>query len=315
MKKNWTNETLQKVRLLSLATSWARKHIIHDADKSLISSVSECCLNVLNVHLLLTAKKSHLSKHKAKLRNLAERGAGVRKRKKILVQSGDGLLLALLVFVAALLGRILTIDGTNLKNISHRLELFRFEKRQKTLFRSRQKRERSAWTQRFKRRRKADALSSSAKQISDQQKRGGNRTGRETSQNPFGGTQGKKRGRKIFGNFTSGRRTQKSWTHHSRRESLYAAKLGPKRSIGTSRTSHRRFEFTRNNEPSFRNCREKEVESFEKTDRVGNVRRVSFGYNTNAHTRQTKQTKATKTIRCGLETNLNESLFWRSRTG
>ena len=114
MKKNRTNETLQKVRLLSLATPRARKHIIRDADKSLINSVSECCLNVLNGHVPLTAKqKSRLSKHKAKLRKLAERGAGVRKRKKILIQSGDGLLSALLVPVAALLGRILTTNGSN----------------------------------------------------------------------------------------------------------------------------------------------------------------------------------------------------------
>ena len=98
----------------------------------------------------------------------------------------------------------------------------------------------------------------------------------------------------------SRRRTQKSRTHHGRRESLYVARLGRKRSIGASRTSRGRFEFTRNRESSFRNCREKEIKNFEKTDREGNVRRVSSGYNTDAHTRQMKQSKTAKTIRCGL---------------
>ena len=86
MKKNQTSETLQKVRLLSLTTPRARKHIIRDTDKSLIISVSKCCLNVLNSHVPLTAKqKSRLLKHKAKLRKLTEKGAGVREKKKILV--------------------------------------------------------------------------------------------------------------------------------------------------------------------------------------------------------------------------------------
>ena len=113
MKKNRARKTFQKVRLLSLATPRARKHIIRDADKALINALSECCLNVLKGHVPLTAKqKSRLSKHKKSLRKLAERGVGVRKRKKILIQSGSGLLPALLVPVAALLGRLLS-HGTN----------------------------------------------------------------------------------------------------------------------------------------------------------------------------------------------------------
>ena len=114
MKKNRAKKTFQKVRLLSLATPRARKHIIRDADNSLINALSECCLNVLKGHVPLTAKqKTRLSKHKAKLRKLAERGAGVRKRKEILVQSGDGLFSALLVPVVALLGRLLSTNGTS----------------------------------------------------------------------------------------------------------------------------------------------------------------------------------------------------------
>ena len=114
MKKNRAEKTFQKVQLLSLTTPRARKHIIRDADKSSINALSECCLNVLKGHVPLTVKqKAHLSKHKAKLRKLAERGAGVRKRKEILVQSSDGLLSAFLVPVAALLGRLLTTNGTS----------------------------------------------------------------------------------------------------------------------------------------------------------------------------------------------------------
>ena len=114
MKKIRAHKTFQKIRLLSLATPRARKHIIREADKSLVDAVSECCLNVLKGHVPLTVKqKSHLSRHKEKLRKLAERKAGVRKRKRILIQSGGGLLSALLVPVAALLGRILTTNGTN----------------------------------------------------------------------------------------------------------------------------------------------------------------------------------------------------------
>ena len=45
-KKNRVNKTFQKVRL-SLATPRTRKHIIRDADESLLNALSECCLNVL----------------------------------------------------------------------------------------------------------------------------------------------------------------------------------------------------------------------------------------------------------------------------
>ena len=90
---------------MTLATPRVHKNLIRDADESLINAVLESCLNVLKGHVSLTFKqKCRFSKHKEKLRKLAERGAGVRKRKKILVQYGDGLLSALLVLVAALLG-------------------------------------------------------------------------------------------------------------------------------------------------------------------------------------------------------------------
>ena len=114
MKKIRAHKTFQKIKLLSLATPRARKHIIREADKSLVDAVSECCLNVLKGHVPLTAKqKSRLSRHKEKLRKLAERRAAVRKRKEILVQSGDGLISALLIPVAALLGRLLATNGTS----------------------------------------------------------------------------------------------------------------------------------------------------------------------------------------------------------
>ena len=114
MKKIQAHKTFQKIKLLSLATPRALKHIIREADKSLVDAVSECCLNVLKDHVPLTAKqKSRLARHKEKLRKFAERRAGVRKRKEILVQSGDGLISALLIPVAALLGRLLATNGTS----------------------------------------------------------------------------------------------------------------------------------------------------------------------------------------------------------
>lgn len=102
------SKTYDKVRILTLATPRARKSVIRDADENLLNAVSECCLNVLHGRVPLTSKqKERLSKHKKKLRELAERGASVRKRKRVLVQSGDGFLTALLGPVAALLGGLL----------------------------------------------------------------------------------------------------------------------------------------------------------------------------------------------------------------
>jgi hypothetical protein len=109
MKKSRANETYEKIRLLKLATPRVRKSIIRDADKSLLNAISECCLNVLHGRVPLSSKqKLRLSKHKNELRKLAEKRAGVRKRKRVLVQSGDGFLTALIGPVAALLGGLLS---------------------------------------------------------------------------------------------------------------------------------------------------------------------------------------------------------------
>ena len=61
---------------------------------------------------LTTKQETRLSRHKEKLRKLAERGVDIRKRRQVLVQFGDGFLTALLVLVAAILSRFLA-DGAN----------------------------------------------------------------------------------------------------------------------------------------------------------------------------------------------------------
>lgn len=91
------------LKLLTKAKPGVVRGVIKDADKELIDSISECCLNVLSGRVRLTAsQKAKLKKHKKIVRELAKRGVSARKR-KALAQKG-GFLGALLKPIVSALG-------------------------------------------------------------------------------------------------------------------------------------------------------------------------------------------------------------------
>jgi hypothetical protein len=106
MRKKDMQKTYNKVRLLYLATPRARQQIVRAGDRELLDSICECCVNVLNGAIPLTdEQKSHLSKHKHRLRRLAWKKLSLAKKKRI-VQTGRGFLGALLVPAVTLLSSL-----------------------------------------------------------------------------------------------------------------------------------------------------------------------------------------------------------------
>lgn len=94
------------LKLLVKAKPGVVRGVIKDADKELMDSISECCLNVLMGRVpLSTNQKTKLKRHKTSLRTLAKRGVSTRKR-RALAQRG-GFLGALLKPVIGALGNLL----------------------------------------------------------------------------------------------------------------------------------------------------------------------------------------------------------------
>jgi hypothetical protein len=74
-----------------------RKAIVKTAPTDLVGSVADCCRNVLDGRVPLSAQQRRkLSLHKQALRLLAQPGVGVQKKKRLLIQRGGfiGTLLA-----------------------------------------------------------------------------------------------------------------------------------------------------------------------------------------------------------------------------
>lgn len=83
-----------------------RKALIRAADKALIKSIAECCLNVLSGGInLKNTEKSRLKKHKTVLRKLVttKKKFNWRKKKQTILQSGTGFLPILLAPLASIL--------------------------------------------------------------------------------------------------------------------------------------------------------------------------------------------------------------------
>ena len=97
------------LKILSNCKPKMRKAILEHASPSLLKSLCECSLNVLNGNVRLTThQKRKLSRHKRKLRALADRKIAVRHKKSMLVQEGG--------FIGALIQPILaTLAGLLLK--------------------------------------------------------------------------------------------------------------------------------------------------------------------------------------------------------
>lgn len=94
-----TNAHLLKV--LANSNPKLRKSILQKASVGLLRSLCECCLNVLNGNVKLSShQKRKLSRHRNKLRTLADHRVSTRKKKKLLIQQGG--------FLGALLGPVLS---------------------------------------------------------------------------------------------------------------------------------------------------------------------------------------------------------------
>lgn len=90
-----TEQTLDLLKVIS--TSKNPKQIIQKVPNSIVKSLCECVLNVLHGNVPLTKTQiNSLSKHKTCLRKLSDKKVPLYKKRKLLVQKGDGFLSILL---------------------------------------------------------------------------------------------------------------------------------------------------------------------------------------------------------------------------
>lgn len=81
------------LRFLVRAKPSSRIALLKTADKELIRCICECVLNTINGHVPLNqSQKNKLTKHKNVLRKLVQRGGGINKKKKLLLQNGGAIL-------------------------------------------------------------------------------------------------------------------------------------------------------------------------------------------------------------------------------
>ena len=95
------------LKVLAKCDSKLRKSILQKASSSLLRSLCECSLNVLKGNVKLTStQKKKLSRHRHKLRTLADRKVSNKRKKQLMIQQG-GFLGALLTPVLATLAGLL----------------------------------------------------------------------------------------------------------------------------------------------------------------------------------------------------------------
>jgi hypothetical protein len=88
---------LPTLKVLALSTPAVRKQILKSADDGLIKLLIECCYNTLYGGMKLSSSKlSKLKKYKTVIRKIAKPSKNLKNKKKVLVQSGSGLLSVLL---------------------------------------------------------------------------------------------------------------------------------------------------------------------------------------------------------------------------
>jgi hypothetical protein len=81
--------------------------VLKSADKDLVDTVCECCLNVLKGNVPLTPpQKRKLQRHKLKIRRLATKRTS-QKQKKALMQKGGNFIKDLLLPIVSTIGSLL----------------------------------------------------------------------------------------------------------------------------------------------------------------------------------------------------------------
>jgi len=92
------------IKTLFKAKPAMAKAIIKHADKELINTLCECCLNIAKGRVPLTTSQKHkLTKHKKIVRSLAKKSTSLKQRKLLLQRGG---------FLPALLGPLAPIIGS-----------------------------------------------------------------------------------------------------------------------------------------------------------------------------------------------------------
>ena len=96
------------LRVLKKSNSKQRRAILQAADNQLLKAICECVINVLRGTVKINPKqKTQLKRYKASLRELADKGVPLKKKKKTLVQKGGGFLSIILPTVLQTLASIL----------------------------------------------------------------------------------------------------------------------------------------------------------------------------------------------------------------
>ena len=86
------------LRALARMSPTRRKAFLKTADKELVQSICECCLNTLKGNVPLTnGQKKLLSRYKQTLRKLVSGKGNWKVKKRYLIQSGGAVLPAILV--------------------------------------------------------------------------------------------------------------------------------------------------------------------------------------------------------------------------
>jgi len=89
---------------LSKLSEQQKKNFIKTADKSLVQSICECCINILNGQVPLNAsQRARLKRNKRNLRSLILSKTAIGKKRKILQKGG---------FLSAILSAALPIVGS-----------------------------------------------------------------------------------------------------------------------------------------------------------------------------------------------------------
>lgn len=96
------------LKILSKAKPSLRKAILREADKPLVYSICEICDNLLSGNVPITpAQKIKLRRHKKVIRDIAKKGEGWQKKRKLLNQHGGAFLPILLSVLSSVLPAIL----------------------------------------------------------------------------------------------------------------------------------------------------------------------------------------------------------------
>jgi len=100
-----THLPLEQLKLLQ--KSKLKRHLLQKCPNSVIKAVCECALNVLKGNVPISKRqKDKLSSYKRTLRRLGDKKVPLFKKRRILIQKGEGFLSLILPAAVSLLGSL-----------------------------------------------------------------------------------------------------------------------------------------------------------------------------------------------------------------